>query len=99
MSVLQKPEVRAVYAKQFVGAHADLGELQLDDQDPRHAMLARHNPRRMIPMLIFLDHTGKEVARHTGKLKDAAEALRLARYVAERHYLKTDWRVFRVAAD
>lgn len=99
MSVLQKPEVRAVYAKHFVGAHADLGELQLDEQDPRHAMLARHNPRKMIPALVFLDHTGKEVARHVGKLKDTADALRLARYVAERHYLKTDWRVFRVAAE
>ena len=99
MSVLQKPEVRAVYSKQFVGAHADLSELQLDDHDPRHAMLARHNPRKVIPVLVFLDPTGTEVARHVGKLKDRDDALRLARYVAERHYLKTNWRVFRVAAE
>jgi hypothetical protein len=95
--VLQLPEVRAVYSKHFVGAHADLSELQLDDRDPRHAMLARHNPKKWIPLLIFLDPSGKEVTRHIGKLRDKNEALLLARYVAEKHYLKTEWKIFRVA--
>lgn len=99
MSVLQKSEVRAVWSKDFIGAHADLAELQLDDDAPGHGMLARHNPKRWIPLLIFLDARGKEVARHVGKLNDAKDALRLARYVRERHYLTTDWRVYRVSGE
>lgn len=97
MSVLQQPEVRAVWSQHFIGVHADLGELQLDDADPRHAMLARHNPKKWIPLLIFLDPSGKEVARHVGKLRDKQDALLLARYVSEKHYLKTEWKIFRVA--
>lgn len=97
MSVLRDPEVGRKYSKLFVGAHADFGELLLDDEDPRHAMVARHNPKKLRPVLVFLDGSGKEVARHIGKLRDKADALLLARYVAEKHYLKTEWRVFRVA--
>ena len=66
MSVLRRPEVSAKYIKHYVGAHADFGELELDDQDPRHAMVRRHNPRKLRPVLVFLDGQGKEVARPTG---------------------------------
>jgi len=41
--VLRKPEVSAKFVKHYVGAHADFGELELDDKDPRHAMIQRHN--------------------------------------------------------
>lgn len=99
MSVLRNPEVSAKYSKHFVGVHADFSELELDDHDSRHATVARHNPRKWRPVLVFLDGTGKEVARHVGKLNDKADALLLARYVAEKHYLKTEWKVFRVAAE
>lgn len=97
MSVLREPEVSAKYSRLFVGAHADFGELQLDELDPRHAMVARHNPKKFRPVLVFLDGSGKEVARHVGKLRDKADALLLARYVSEKHYLKTEWKIFRVA--
>lgn len=95
MSVLRTPEVAAQYKKHFVGAEADFGELQLDDDDPGHGMVKRHNPRKYRPVLVFLDSAGKEVARHVGKLNDAADALKLQRFVAEKHYLKTDWKTFR----
>ena len=95
MSVLQKPEVKAKYNKHYVGSHADFGELELDDQDPLHDMIKRHNPRKYRPVMVFLDSTGKEVARQIGKLNDAADALKLQRFVAEKHYLKTDWKTFR----
>ncbi len=95
MSVLRTPEVAAQYKKHFVGAEADFGELQLDDDDPGHAMVKRHNPRKFRPVLVFLDSTGKEVARQVGMLKDKGEALLLQRFVAEKHYLKTDWKTFR----
>lgn len=94
MSVLQTPEVSAVYRKQFVGVHSDFTELDLDYNDPRHATIERHNPRELRPVLVFLDASGKEVARQTGKLKSAKDALLLARFVSERHYLKTDWPTF-----
>lgn len=99
MRVLSSPEVSAKYRQSFIGAHADFAELELDDDDPGHNMVKRHNPRKLRPVLVFLDSGGKEVARHTGKLKDAADALRLHRYVAEKHYLKTDWQVFRISGD
>lgn len=83
-----KPEVTAKYSKHFLGAHADFGELELDDKDPLHAMVKRHNPRKLRPVLVFLDGAGKEVARLTGGLKTVDDALLLDRYVAEKHYLK-----------
>ena len=97
MSVLRKPEVSAKYIKNYVGAHADFGELDLDEDDPRHAMVQRHNPRKLRPMLVFLDGQGKEVARFTGRLNSAEEALLLDRFVAERHYLKSTFVEFRAA--
>jgi hypothetical protein len=74
--VLKKPEVTARYSKHFLGAHADFSELELDDKDPGHAMVKRHNSSKLRPVLVFLDASGKEVARHRD------------RYVSEKHYLK-----------
>ena len=99
MSVLQTPEVSVVYKKHFVGVHADFSELDIDYSDPRHATIERHNPRELRPVLVFLDASGKEVARQTGKLKSPKDALQLARFVFERHYLKTDWATFRASAN
>ncbi len=87
MSVLKKPEVTARYSKHFLGAHADFSELELDDKDPGHAMVKRHNSSKLRPVLVFLDASGKEVARHRGKL-EFDSALLLDRYVSEKHYLK-----------
>lgn len=95
MSVLRKPEVSAKFIKNYVGAHADFGELDLDDNDPRHAMVRRHNPRKLRPVLVFLDAQGKEVARLSGGLKSAEDALLLDRFVSEKHYRKTGFSSFR----
>ena len=97
MSVLRKPEVSAKFIKHYVGAHADFGELEMDDDDPRHAMVKRHNPRKLRPVLVFLDGQGKEVARLTGGLKSADDALLLDRFVTEKHYRKSDFSAFKVA--
>jgi hypothetical protein len=99
VSVLQIPEVKAKYVKHYVGSHADFSELQLDDGDPRHETVKRHNPRKWRPVIVFLDGTGKEVARLTGGLKSVKDALLLDRFVSERQYLKTDFTTFRAAAD
>lgn len=97
MGVLKKPEVSAKYSRHFLGAHADFGELELDEKDPGHAMVKRHNPRKLRPVLVFLDASGKEVARYRGKL-EVDDALLLDRYVAEKHYLKRgDFAAFRKA--
>ena len=95
MSVLRKPEVSARYLRNYVGAHADFGELELDDKDPRHAMIQRHNPRKLRPVLVFLDSQGKEVARVSGGLKSAEDALLLDRFVSGKHYRKTDFSGFK----
>ena len=97
MSVLKKPEVSARYSKHYLAAHADFGELDLEDNDPRHAMVQRYNPRKLRPVLVFLDGSGKEVARLSGGLRSAEDALLLDRFVSERHYLKSDFRAFKAA--
>lgn len=96
MSVLKKPEVTAAYSRHFIGAHADFGELDLDDKDPRHEMVKRHNPQKLRPVIVFLDAGGKEVARNRGKL-EVADALLLDRYVAEKHYLRSDFKAFKAS--
>jgi len=97
VSVLSKPEVSAKFIKHYVGAHADFGELEMDDDDPRHAMVKRHNLRKLRPVLVFLDDQGKEVARLTGGLKSADDALLLDRFVTEKHYRKSDFSAFKAA--
>jgi hypothetical protein len=95
--VLRKPEVSAKYIKHYVGAHADFSELELDDQDPLHDMIKRHNPRKWRPVLVFLDGQGKEVARTSAGLKSVEEALLLDRFVSEKHYQKGDFTAFKKA--
>lgn len=97
MSVLRKPEVSAKFVKNYVGAHADFSELDLDDDDPRHAMVQRHNPRKLRPVLVFLDGQGKQVVRLTGGLKTVEDALLLDRFVSEKHYRKSDFSAFKAA--
>lgn len=97
MSVLKDPVVSARYLRNYVGAHADFGELDLDDKDPRHAMVQRHNPRKLRPVLVFLDARGKEVARLTGGLKRKKDALLLDHFVSERHYRTTSFSSFKAA--
>lgn len=95
MSVLRKPEVSAKYSKHYVGVHADFSELELDTNDPRHDVIARHNPKKWRPVMVFLDGGGKEVVRITAGLKSAEEALLLDRFVTEKHYQKGDFAAFR----
>jgi hypothetical protein len=95
--VLRKPEVTAKFSKNYIGAHADFGELEMDDDDPRHAMVKRHNPSKLRPVLVFLDGQGKEVARLRGGLKSPEDALLLDRFVSEKHYRKSDFSTFKAA--
>jgi hypothetical protein len=97
VSVLQKPEVKAKYIKHYVGAHADFSELELDDNDPRHAMIQRYNSKKWRPVMVFLDSQGKEVVRITAGLKSAEEALLLDSFVAGKHYQKGDFAAFKKA--
>jgi hypothetical protein len=90
--VLQKPDVKARYARNYVTAHLDFGELT--DKDPRLGMVERHNAKKWRPVLVFLDGSGKEVVRLNRGLKSAEDALLLDRFVSERHYLKEDFATF-----
>jgi hypothetical protein len=93
--VLRRPEVSAKYIRNYIGAHADFTELDLDADDPRHAMVQRHNPRKLRPVLVFLDAQGKEVARLSGGLRSTQDALLLDRFVSEKHYLKAGFAEFK----
>lgn len=92
MSVLQTPDVKARYAKSFVGVGIDFGELS--PVDSRHEVVKRHNPKKWRPVLVFLDAQGKEVYRLNRGLKSSKQALLIERFVSERHYLKTDFQTF-----
>jgi hypothetical protein len=95
VSVLREPEVSAKFIKNYVGAHVDLGDyVKGTHQD---AMVQRHNSRELRPLLVFLDSSGKEVARFNGKLKSKEDALLLDRFVSGKHYLKGDFKSFRSA--
>lgn len=92
MSVLQTPEVKARFAKNYIGVESDFGELKSDD--PRWETVKRHNPKKWRPVMVFLDAQGKEVFRHVRGLKNAKQALLFDKFVSERHYLKTDLQTF-----
>lgn len=95
MRVLSSPEVSKVFAKNYVSAHVDFGEIKVTD--PAQDMVERHNKSRLRPVLVFLDAQGKEVARHSGGLKSTEEALLLDRYVSEKHYRGTSFPAFKAA--
>ncbi len=98
MSVLRNPEVMAKYSKHYIGVHADFTELQLDEDDPRHATIQRFNSRKWRPVMVFLNSAGEEVARHVGRVNSKEDALLLDRFITEKHYLKTDFKTYREAA-
>ena len=54
MSVLKKPEVTAKYSKHYLAAHADFGDLDLDPNESLQAMIMRHNPRKLRPVMVFV---------------------------------------------
>ena len=95
MRVLQTPEVKANYFKHYIGVHADFGDLQLDDDDPRHATVQRFDPRKLRPVMVFLDGSGKEVMRHVGRVNSKEDALLIDRFVSEKHYLKENFDAYR----
>jgi hypothetical protein len=96
--VLKKPEVTAQFRSTTWLPMPISATWSWTTMDPLHEMVTRHNPRKLRPVLVFLDGSGKEVARLTGGLKTTEDALLLDRYVAEKHYLKGgDFAAFRKA--
>ena len=95
MSVLSQPEVSRPYAKNYVSVHVDSGDLPGNDR--LRDVVERHNRSEIHPVLVFLDGSGKEVARIKGGLKSAEDALLLDRFVSEKHYLKSGFRAFKEA--
>jgi hypothetical protein len=95
VSVLSLPEVSQVFAKSFVSVHVDQGELA--ENDPREAIVKRHNSSHIHPVMVFLDSQGKEVARIKGGLKGKDDALLLNRFISGKYYLKSDYGDFKAA--
>ena len=93
MSVLQNPEVRTRYGRNYVAAEVDFGELKADDH-ARQETVKRLNAKKWRPVLVFLDSQGKEVYRLNRGLKGKEQALLIDKYVSERHYLKHDFQTF-----
>ena len=92
MSVLQTPEVKARFSRNYVAVEVDFGEIEAGDV--RHETIKRLNAKKWRPVLVFLDSQNKEVFRLTRGFKGKAQALLVDRFVSERHYLKSDFQTF-----
>lgn len=87
--VLSRDDVQAYFRKHFAAMSVDvLGDVPVTDFSGRETTekaYARALKIRGTPTFIFFGAGGAEIARASGAM-DAAEFLRLGRYVAEGHY-------------
>jgi len=87
--VLSRGDVQAYFRKHFSAFSVDvLGDVPITDfagRETTEKAYARAARVRGTPTFVFVTAEGSEVARASGAM-DAAEFLRLGRYVAEGHY-------------
>lgn len=87
--VLNRGDVQAYFRKHFAVFSVDvLGDVPITDfagRETTEKTYARAVKIRGTPTFVFVGAGGSEVARASGAM-DAAEFLRLGRYVAEGHY-------------
>lgn len=94
-SVLNQPAILAFYKKHFLNYELDInGSIEMsdfngDDTTQRVFAAKQHNVFAT-PVLAFFDLEGRKVASRTGFLNEK-DFLLLGRFVAERHYLKTNF--------
>lgn len=87
--VLNRDDVQAYFRKRFAIVSVDvLGDVPLTDfagRETTEKAYARAVKIRGTPTFVFVGPGGNEIARAAGAM-DAAEFLRLGRYVADGHY-------------
>lgn len=90
VTILNQAEVQDAYRARFLVYSIDVnGDTELVDFQGNivtEKAFAFGLRVRATPVLMFIDLGGKPVTRHTGPVRDAAEFLLLARYVAEGAY-------------
>jgi thioredoxin-related protein len=89
-NILSRQDVQAYYRERFVLLPLDtLGALTITDFQGREwteKEFARSVPVKATPTFIFYDLDGRPVAKHVGRIKDPAEFMLLADYVASGTY-------------
>jgi len=89
-NILSREDVQAYYRARFVLLPLDtLGALTITDftgEERTEKEFARSIPIRGTPTFIFYDLEGRPVAKHVGRVRDAAEFMLLADFVASGSY-------------
>ena len=101
-TVLNQPEVQDWYRERFLIFSVDIeGDTEVVDFQgntmPAKEFAFRVNGVRATPVFLFYDLGGKPVARYTGATRDAEEFLWLGEFVADGHYLDTNYTRFKRA--
>jgi thioredoxin-related protein len=77
-----------------VDIHGDVEIKDFDGITLPSKVFASHRRVSMTPVLSFIDLDGSEIYRHLGMVKSPEEFLLMGEYIADGHYLDTEFRVF-----
>jgi len=98
-NILSREDVQAHYRKQFILLPLDtLGALTITDfhgKEWTEKAFARSVPIKGTPTFLFYDLGGRPVAKHVGRMKDPADFMLLADYVASDSYRTMDFARYR----
>ena len=96
--VFSDPDVQDWYGERFLSIAVDIhGDVELTDFDGitlPSKVFADHRKVFLTPVISFIDLDGNEIYRHLGMIKTPDEMLLLGRYIEEKHYYDTEFRVY-----
>jgi thioredoxin-related protein len=96
--VFNQKQVQDWYREHFLSIAVDIhGDVDIKDFDGitlPSKVFASHRRVSMTPVLSFIDLDGSEIYRHLGMVKSPEEFLLMGEYIADGHYLDTEFTVF-----
>jgi thioredoxin-related protein len=96
--VFNQQSVQDWYGSRFVSIAVDIhGDVELKDFDGITLPSKIFSDQRRVfltPVLSFIDLNGIEIYRHLGMIKTPQEFLTLGKYIEDKHYFDTEYKVF-----
>ncbi len=96
--VFSDPAVQDWYGERYLSIAVDIhGDVELTDFDGitlPSKVFSDHRKVFLTPVISFIDLDGNEIYRHLGMIRTPEEMLLLGRYIEEKHYYDTEYRVF-----
>ena len=96
--VLSQKPVQEWYGEYFLSMAIDIhGDVEITDFDGitlPSKVFAEHRKVFMTPLVLFVDLSGAEIYRHLGMVKTAEEFLLMGEYIADKHFMDTEFSVF-----